>query len=109
MLAAPTGRAAKRMHEITGRKASTIHSLLEFDFKKGRFKRNRESPLECDLIIVDEASMIDTYLMYSFIEGHSRPCQGYFGRRYQSAAQRRTWKCFEGYDQFPLPSSDHAQ
>lgn len=68
LLAAPTGRAAKRMHEITGRKASTIHSLLEFDFKKGRFKRNRESPLECDLIIVDEASMIDTYLMYSLLK-----------------------------------------
>ena len=68
LLAAPTGRAAKRMHEITGRKASTIHSLLEFNFKVGRFKRNRESPLDCDLIIVDEASMIDTYLMYSLLK-----------------------------------------
>lgn len=67
-LAAPTGRAAKRMTEITGRKASTIHSLLEFDFKKGGFKRNRESPLECDLIIIDEASMIDTFLMHSLLK-----------------------------------------
>lgn len=66
-LAAPTGRAAKRMSEITGKKASTIHSLLEFDFKKGGFKRGRESPLDCDLIIVDEASMIDTFLMYSLL------------------------------------------
>jgi len=68
VLAAPTGRAAKRMTEITGRKASTIHSLLEFDFKLGRFKKNRESPLECDLIIVDEASMIDTYLMHGLLK-----------------------------------------
>lgn len=67
LLAAPTGRAAKRMNEITGKKASTIHSLLEFDFKAGRFKRNRENPLDCDLIIVDEASMIDTYLMYALL------------------------------------------
>lgn len=63
MLAAPTGRAAKRMAEITGRKAQTIHSLLEFDFRTGGFKKNRENPLECDLIIIDEASMIDTPLM----------------------------------------------
>lgn len=68
VLAAPTGRAAKRMTEITGKKASTIHSLLEFDFKAGKFKRNRESPIECDLIIVDESSMIDTYLMNSLLK-----------------------------------------
>jgi exodeoxyribonuclease V alpha subunit len=67
-LAAPTGRAAKRMSEITKYKASTIHSLLEFDFKVGGFKRNRENPLDCDLIIVDEASMIDTFLMYSLLK-----------------------------------------
>ncbi len=63
LLAAPTGRAAKRMTEITGKKGSTIHSLLEFDFKTGKFKRNKENPLQCDLFIVDEASMIDTQLM----------------------------------------------
>ncbi len=68
VLAAPTGRAAKRMTEITGRKASTIHSLLEFDFKRGGFKRNRENPLRCDLIIVDEASMIDTVLMNQLLK-----------------------------------------
>lgn len=67
-LVAPTGRAAKRMSEITQFKASTIHSLLEFDFKKGGFKRNRENPLDCDLIIIDEASMIDTFLMYSLLK-----------------------------------------
>ena len=63
LLAAPTGRAAKRMTEITGKKASTIHSLLEIDFSTGKFKRNRDNPLPCDLFIVDEASMIDTQLM----------------------------------------------
>lgn len=68
ILAAPTGRAAKRMSEITGTKAQTIHSLLEMDFRNGGFKRNRENPLECDLIIVDEASMIDTMLMYSLLK-----------------------------------------
>lgn len=68
LLAAPTGRAAKRMSEITKYKASTIHSLLEFDFKGSGFKRNRENPLDCDLIIIDEASMIDTFLMYSLLK-----------------------------------------
>lgn len=68
ILAAPTGRAAKRMTEITGKKASTIHSLLEFDFKNGQFKRGPDNPLECDLIIVDEASMIDTQLMHSLLK-----------------------------------------
>jgi len=68
ILAAPTGRAAKRMSEITGKKARTIHSLLEFDFKNGGFKKGLEAPLDCDLIIIDEASMIDTSLMYSLLK-----------------------------------------
>lgn len=68
LLAAPTGRAAKRMSEITSKKASTIHSLLEFDYKTGGFKRNRKNPLECDLIIIDESSMIDTLLMNSLLK-----------------------------------------
>lgn len=72
LLAAPTGRAAKRMTEITGRKASTIHSLLSYDFKAGGFRRNRQSPLECDFIVIDEASMIDTYLMYSLLKAIPR-------------------------------------
>ena len=66
-LCAPTGKAAKRMGEITGKKASTIHALLEYDFRKKGFKRCKENPLECDLLIVDEASMIDTHLMYSLL------------------------------------------
>lgn len=68
LLAAPTGRAAKRMTEITGRKASTIHSLLEFDFSNYSFKRKRDNPLDCDLLIVDESSMIDTMLMWSLLK-----------------------------------------
>lgn len=68
LLAAPTGRAAKRMSEITGKRAKTIHSLLEYDFKAGKFKKGLDSPLECDLIIIDEASMIDTSLMYSLLK-----------------------------------------
>lgn len=67
-LAAPTGRAAKRLSEITKRPASTIHSLLQFDFKNGKFKHNRENPLDCDLIVIDESSMLDTYLMYSLLK-----------------------------------------
>lgn len=66
-LCAPTGKAAKRMAEITGKTSTTIHSLLEYDFRKKGFKRDRKNPLECDLLIVDEASMIDTYLMYALL------------------------------------------
>ncbi len=68
LLAAPTGRAAKRMSEITGYKAATIHSMLEMDFQKGGFKRGKDNPLECDLLIVDEASMIDTLLMHNLLK-----------------------------------------
>ncbi len=75
MLAAPTGRAAKRMSEITGMKAKTLHSLLQFDFKLGGFKHNRENPLDADLVIVDEASMIDTILMYSFLKALPDHCR----------------------------------
>lgn len=64
ILAAPTGRAAKRLTEITWKKAFTIHSLLEFDFTNGGFKKNRTNPIFCDLIIIDESSMIDTSLLY---------------------------------------------
>ncbi|MCB0559577.1 MAG: ATP-dependent RecD-like DNA helicase [Phaeodactylibacter sp.] len=68
LLAAPTGRAGKRMAEITGREASTIHSLLEYDFSIGGFRRSRDNPLDCNLLIIDEASMVDTMLMYSLLK-----------------------------------------
>lgn len=64
LLAAPTGRAAKRLAEATGAEATTLHRLLEFDPRTRQFVRNREHPLACDLLIVDEASMLDTVLAY---------------------------------------------
>ena len=68
LLAAPTGRAAKRLSEITYKRAFTIHSLLEMDFQKGSFKKDRNNPLDCDLIVIDEASMIDTFLMHHLLK-----------------------------------------
>jgi exodeoxyribonuclease V alpha subunit len=62
MLAAPTGRAAKRMAELSGMEAKTIHRLLEFEPATGGFRRNARSPLECDALIVDETSMLDVEL-----------------------------------------------
>jgi exodeoxyribonuclease V alpha subunit len=72
LLAAPTGRAAKRMSEATGHESKTIHRLLEFSPKTAAFKRNEELPLEADLIVIDEASMVDTLLMYHFIRAVPR-------------------------------------
>ena len=63
-LCAPTGRAAKRLTETTGREAKTIHRLLEFDPALGGFKRDAANPLDVDLLVVDEASMVDVALMH---------------------------------------------
>jgi len=68
LLAAPTGRAAKRMQEATGFEAKTIHRLLEYSPQNGGFQRNQENPLNADVVIVDEASMIDTLLMYNLVK-----------------------------------------
>ncbi|MGN1084896.1 MAG: ATP-dependent RecD-like DNA helicase [Lachnospiraceae bacterium] len=73
LLAAPTGRAAKRMTETTGREARTIHRLLELKVSEGagnrmNFERNEENPLECDMIIIDEMSMVDIYLMQALLK-----------------------------------------
>jgi exodeoxyribonuclease V alpha subunit len=68
LLAAPTGRAAKKMTEATGREAKTIHRLLEFSPQKRGFQKNEEHPLKCDLLVIDEASMIDTVLMYHLLK-----------------------------------------
>ena len=62
-LAAPTGRAAKRLAQATGHEARTLHRLLEFSFQEGGFQRNEERPLEVDMLIVDESSMLDTSLL----------------------------------------------
>ena len=69
MLVAPTGRAAKRMAEICHREAKTIHATLKPDFKNGGgFKFNGENPLDCDLLILDECSMIDMVLMNNVLK-----------------------------------------
>jgi exodeoxyribonuclease V alpha subunit len=68
MLAAPTGRAARRMSEATGREARTIHRLLEFSPKEGRFKRDEQNSLEAEAFVIDECSMIDTILMYHLLK-----------------------------------------
>ena len=67
VLCAPTGRAAKRMTEATGVEAKTIHRLLEYGGEEGAFARNQESPIEADVIIVDEVSMVDLLLMRSLL------------------------------------------
>jgi exodeoxyribonuclease V alpha subunit len=67
LLAAPTGRAAKRLNETTGLHASTIHRLLEYSPRSNQFLRNQKNPLDADLIIVDEASMVDIILMYHLL------------------------------------------
>ena len=68
LLCAPTGRAAKRMTEATGFEAKTIHRLLEVDPKSGGFKRNADNSLDCDLLVVDEASMVDVMLMQALVK-----------------------------------------
>ena len=68
LLCAPTGRAAKRMTEATGFEAKTIHRLLEVDPKGGGFERGDENPLDCDLLVVDETSMVDVMLMQALMK-----------------------------------------
>jgi len=70
LLAAPTGRAAKRLSESTGMEAKTIHRLLEYKPPEG-YKRNEENPLDCDVIIIDETSMVDVILMYNLLKAIS--------------------------------------
>ena len=68
LLCAPTGRAAKRMNETTGQEAKTIHRLLEVNPIGGGFKRNADNPLECDLLVMDEVSMVDVVLMNALLK-----------------------------------------
>ncbi|UMZ75028.1 AAA family ATPase [Natranaerofaba carboxydovora] len=77
-LGAPTGRAAKRMSEATGKEAKTIHRLLEFSYESGegmKFNKNTENPLECDLLIIDEASMLDLLLMNRLVKAVPPGCK----------------------------------
>lgn len=68
ILGAPTGRAAKRMSEATGWEAKTIHRLLEYTPRKGVFKKRPDDPLEADVLIIDETSMVDIVLMYHLLQ-----------------------------------------
>jgi exodeoxyribonuclease V alpha subunit len=74
-LCAPTGRAAKRLSEATGQEARTIHRLLEFNPRRMRFERGPAAPLEADLVVVDEMSMVDVVLFHSLLKAVPDPCQ----------------------------------
>ena len=77
-LAAPTGRAAKRLSELTGRKAKTIHRLLEVDHTAAdstRFLHNAKNPLKCDVIVIDEMSMVDVKLFQALIAALRYTCR----------------------------------
>lgn len=80
-LAAPTGRAAKRMSELTGRSAQTIHRLLEAgmsdDHQDITFRRDEDDPLECDAVILDECSMVDISLMCALLRAMRPECQAH--------------------------------
>ena len=67
MLVAPTGRAARRLSEVTGRPAATLHKALGYNLADGRFERSEDDPLAADVVVVDEASMVDTLLMAQLI------------------------------------------
>lgn len=75
LLAAPTGRAAKRLAEATGAEATTLHRLLEFNPHTWTFERNRDRPLAGDLLIVDEASMLDTLLAHHLMKAVPNGCR----------------------------------
>ncbi len=76
-LAAPTGRAAKRLSQAARREAKTIHRLLEFEPGQDgwKFGRGQENCLKCDVVIVDEMSMVDISLMYSFVKAIKPGCR----------------------------------
>jgi len=72
-LASPTGRAAKRLSEATGRPASTLHRLLGYDPEQGGFERGEEKPLDCELLVVDEISMLDVVLAHHVFKAVRAP------------------------------------
>jgi hypothetical protein len=73
LLCAPTGMAAKRLSEATGIEAKTIHRLREVQPATGQFARNESNPLDCDLVVMDEASMVDVVLMHSLLKAVPLP------------------------------------
>ncbi len=78
LLASPTGRAAKRLSEVSGHEAKTVHRLLEFDPEQRGFRHNADTPLECDVLVVDECSMLDMVLTYSLLKAVPSECQVVF-------------------------------
>ncbi len=78
LLCAPTGRAAKRMSEATGLESKTIHRLLSFDPVSGRFRHDEDNPLDCDLLVVDETSMVDVFLMNSLLKALPERAAAFF-------------------------------
>ena len=78
VLSAPTGRAAKRLEEATGMRAGTIHRLLEFSPRHGAFTRTRENPLTADLVVVDEASMLEIELLAALLDATPDGCRVLF-------------------------------
>src|SRR5438105_3310809 len=75
LLAAPTGRAAQRLSEMTGQEANTIQRMLAFDRKTMQFRFNEEQPLEAQAIVVDESSMLDLFLAHSLLKAIPRDAQ----------------------------------
>jgi exodeoxyribonuclease V alpha subunit len=75
LLAAPTGRAAQRLSEMTRQEAKTIHRMLAFDPKTMQFRFNEENPLEAQAIIVDETSMLDLFLAHSLLKAIPQEAQ----------------------------------
>lgn len=81
LLAAPTGRAAKRMSELTGEEAKTIHRMLEVEWNESDqpgFKRNEKNPLECDCMVIDELSMVDSYMFENLLKAMPLSCRMIF-------------------------------
>ena len=116
-LAAPTGRAAKRMTETTGYEAQTIHRLLELngmpeeerDGHSAKFERNAQNPLEADVIIIDEMSMVDLSLFHALLKAVMVGTHLILVGGRQSASISGTGKCVEGYDQIRMFSGCAAQ
>ena len=122
LLAAPTGRAAKRMTEATGYEAQTIHRLLEIsgvpeeESAGYHFERNMENPLEADVIIIDEMSMVDLFLMHALLSAVSVGTRLIMvgdvnqpGGRSESASICGTWKCAQRYHSFRVLSCGTAE
>ena len=100
-LAAPTGRAAKRMTELTGREAKTIHRLLEVEWDEHDqpvFKRNLRNPLECDALILDELSMVDISVFASLLQALPFGCRPDYGRRCRPTASGGRGQCAGGFN-----------